>query len=219
VKTLIGLNSSNVSNIPLDLRTNLWRLLRDGEVLYQIPLKWVIRLSPTTVVKFAPGLDISEIQTMRYIWQHKEIIPMPEPLGAISIGWCHYIFISYIEGVTLAEVWPHLTPHLKTSVQSQLGEILQCLRKVPLQSEYLGSGDPPLCRDIWRHVRISPTSISTETEFNAFLTSTQRELNPVYRKLLTSKLGTGHRIVMTHGDIRRTAEFGVRLGAYRFVVT
>jgi aminoglycoside phosphotransferase (APT) family kinase protein len=127
---------------------------------------------------------------------------MPEPLGAIFIGTCRYMFMSYLEGVTLAELWPQLTPDLKTSVQSQLGEILQCLRKVPLQSKYLGSGNPPHCRELRRHVRISPESISNEIEFNAFLTSTQRELNPLYRELLTSKLGTGHQIVMTHSDIR-----------------
>ncbi len=32
--------------------------------------------------------------------------------------------------------------------------------------------------------------------------ATQRELNPLYRELLTSKLSTGHQIVMTHSDIR-----------------
>jgi hypothetical protein len=89
------------------------------KVLYQILSKWVIRLSSTIVVKFAPGLDISEIQTMCYIWQHRGIIPILELLEAIAIGECHYIFMSYIEGVALVERWSQLTPDLKTSVQRQ----------------------------------------------------------------------------------------------------
>lgn len=127
---------------------------------------------------------------------------MPEPLKAISIKQCYYIFMLYIKGVTLAEVQLYLMPYLKTFVQSQLREILQCLRKVLLQLEYLRSSDPLLCRDIQRYVWISLTSISTKTKFNAFLTFTQRELNLIYQKLLTSKLSTGHRIVMTYSNIR-----------------
>lgn len=49
---------------------------------------------------------------------------MLELLEAIAIGECHYIFMSYIEGVALAERWSQLTPDLKTSVQRQTGENL-----------------------------------------------------------------------------------------------
>jgi len=139
---------------------------------------------------------------MCHVWSHKENIPVPEPLGAISVGSSNYIFMSYIEGDPLAKVWPHLSHELKGSIQSQLGGILQCLRRMPLQSKYLGSGDPSLCRDLRRHVRTSEGSISTETEFKAFLVSTHRELNPVYLDLITSTLSTSHQIVMTHSDLR-----------------
>jgi hypothetical protein len=44
---------------------------------------------------------------------------MPELLGQISIGTCHYTFMSYVERVSLAELWPHLTPNLKTPEQPQ----------------------------------------------------------------------------------------------------
>lgn len=202
VKTLIGLNSSDTLNGNLDSVSVFWSLLKHGEVLYQVFSKWIIRITDSIVVKFAPGLDISENHTMCHVWSHRENIPMPEPLGAVSIGSYNYIFMSYVEGASLASFWPYLSPELKSSVRSQLGEILRCLRRVPLQSKYLGSGDPPRCRDLRRHVRTSAECISTEMEFNAFLISTRRELNPVYVGLCTSTLSTSHQVVMTHSDIR-----------------
>jgi len=123
--------------------------------------------------------------------------------------------MSYVEGDSLANLWPHLSPELKSSVRSG---ILRCLRKVPSQSQYLSSGDPPLCRDLRRHVRTSAGSISTEMEFKAFLTSTHRELNPVYLGLINSKLSTSNQIVMTHCDlspqnilVRHTASNTIRI--------
>ena len=145
---------------------------------------------------------MSEYHTMSYVWSYRENIPMPQPLGAVSVGSFNYIFMSYIEGHSLAELWPSLSPELKRSVQSQLGKILQCLRQMPLQSKYLGSGDPPICRDSRQYIRASAGCISTEMEFKAFLVSTAQKLNPVYLDLITSTLGTSHQIVMTHSDLR-----------------
>lgn len=180
----------------------MWRLLRDGTVLHQLLSKWVIRITPTIVVKFAPSLDISEIQTMDYIWSHRKNIPMPEPLGAISIGAYNYIFMSNLEGRTLGSLWSRIEPDLKNSIRLQLGEILQCLREMPLPSMCFGGGHPPRCRDLRRQIRTSSDLISNEAEFNKFLASTDRKLNPTYLDLCTSGLGTSHKTVMTHGDIR-----------------
>ena len=201
VKDLVDLGLSCASNTSPGLPFALWRLLREGKVLHQVLSKWVVQISPTIVVKFATTLDISEMQTMYHVWPNRGV-PMPEPLGAISIGRYNYLFMTYVKGVALSSLWADLTPDLKTSVQLQLGEILKCLRKAPLPSRYLGSGDPPRCKDLRRHVRSSPDFISSEAEFNKFLISTRRELNPVYLELCTSQIGTNHQIVMTHSDIR-----------------
>ncbi|ESZ99421.1 phosphotransferase enzyme family protein [Sclerotinia borealis F-4128] len=202
VQTLFGLYSLDTSNGFQDSVSVFCRLLKHGKVLHQVLSKWIVKITASIVVKFAPGLNISEYQTICHVWSHRGTIPIPEPLGAVSIGSCNYIFMSYIEGDPLANHWPHLSPELKSSVRSQLGEILRCLRRMPLQSKYLGSGDPPLCRDLRRHVRTSVGRISTEMEFKTFLISTRRELNPVYCDLITSTLSTNHQIVMTHSDIR-----------------
>jgi len=196
---LLGLNSLETRLV--DTLAEFQGMLENGEVLSQVLSKCVIKLTSTIVVKFAPGLDLSEDHIMHYVWSHRQSIPMPEPLGAISIGSYNYIFMSYIEGEPLEKLWPSLSPNFKKSIQSQLADILGCLRKMPLPSKYLGSGNPPLCRDLRRHVRTSPESISTELDFNTFLTSTSLETSAHYRNLITSKLSTAHLIVMTHSDL------------------
>merc|ERR1712225_160043 len=189
----------------------IWPLTRQVESLispdlsnqaHQILSKWVVKISASIVVKFAPDLDIGEYQTMLYVWSQRGCIPIPEPLGAFSIGTYNYLFMSYIEGDSLASHWNHLSPALKSSIQSRMEDILRCLRKLPLPSKYLGSGEPPLCKDLRRHTRTSKRSISNEREFRDFILSSQREQNPVYHDLITSVLETNHAIVMTHGDLR-----------------
>jgi hypothetical protein len=118
VKTLIGLNSSDILNGDLDSVSVFWSLLKHGEVLYQVLSKWIIRIADSIVIKFAPGLDNSENHTMCHIWSHRENIPVPEPLEAVSIGSYNYIFMSYVEGASLASFWLYLSPRLKSSVRS-----------------------------------------------------------------------------------------------------
>lgn len=90
--------------------------------------KLVIKLNTEIVVKFAPGLDISEVHTMSHIWPYSRSIPILEPLGAISIGQSNYIFMSCLEGVTLTSVWSSLDRESKSSVRLYLGAILQSPR-------------------------------------------------------------------------------------------
>ena len=96
VKTLVSLNSLDTSNEFPDSVSIFWCLLRHGKVLHQVLSKWIVKITTSVVVKFAPGLDMSEYQSMCHVWSHRENIPIPEPLGAISIGSCNYIFTSYI---------------------------------------------------------------------------------------------------------------------------
>lgn len=202
VQELIGLRRHTLEPHSPDFNTYFFRVLNEGQILHQLFSTFVIKISASVVVKFGTCRDISEYQTMCYVWSHREGIPMTEPLGAVSIGDSKYFFMSYVEGDALAKVWPGLSPDMKSSVRSQLEEILGCLRRVPLPSKYLGSGEPPLCRDAPRHIRVSENSITTEEEFKAFLLSNPRERNPVYMDLISSALETNHEIVMTHADLR-----------------
>lgn len=87
MKTLIGLNSSDTSNGFLDSLLVFWFLLKHGEVLHQVLSKWIVRVRPSIVVKFAPGLDISESQTMCPVWFGRQTVQFTaEKRGLDNMG-------------------------------------------------------------------------------------------------------------------------------------
>ena len=165
---LLGLDQSDNVNKSIDIISVIGRLLQLGEVLHQVHSQWVIKISDSIVVKFSGVLDISEHQTMCYIWTNGKNIPIAEPLGFISIGDCNYMFMTYVEGETLAKHWPLLSPELKSSIQSQLGDILRSLRQIPSPSMYFGSGSPPLCKDLRRHIRTSSGALQQKRSLTNF---------------------------------------------------
>lgn len=61
LNTLVGLDSSDTSNSSPSFPSALYRLLKDGEVLHHILSKWIVRISPSILVKFAPDLDITVV--------------------------------------------------------------------------------------------------------------------------------------------------------------
>ena len=152
-------------------------------------------------MKCGSSVDLGEIHTMKYLSSMKNEIPMPRPLGAISINGWTCIFMSYVEGVTLESIWPCLESDRKTSIQCQLAKILQQLRQTPIPSDLLGSGNPPRCKDLRRKLRLCPGPIKSEVDFNEFLAFTTRTLNPQFVDLSTSSMSRVHNIVMAHGDL------------------
>lgn len=128
--------------------------------------------------------------------------PLPQPLGSVTFNGMTFIFMTFIEGTTLQELWPSLSAHLKTSVCNQLNTILLNLRSLPLPSTQLGGGARPRCKDVRRSVRCSPMSITNEAEFNDFLLSTTKpRIAQCYKEFIQTKcLYSHHRIVITYSD-------------------
>jgi hypothetical protein len=197
------LNIEYIGETCKEVRDTLWRHLRQGEILHQgiHNSRWIIKISDVLVVKCGPAVDICELQTLDCLSPFREQIPSPESFGALSIGTWHYLFMSYVEGTPLVKVWPELSSELKASVQSQLEQIICHLRKIPIPSEYIGSGSPPRCKDLRRLLRIAESEIKSEVDFNTFLTRTNRKFNPAYFELATANLSTSHQVVMTHSDL------------------
>ena len=181
----------------------LSHLLKNGTVISSYCGKLVVKLSSTVVVKFAHQLHFDEYDMMVHVRKHVPDLPIPRPHGVISIGMFNYIFMDFMDGTPLDEVWGSLTVSMKSSVMSQLNDLIQQLRQAPLPfaSEY-GSGDPPRCKDVRRHTRMSSGTVRNEADFNSFLTETTRTISPPYLQLIRSQLKTNHRNVMTHGDLR-----------------
>lgn len=164
----------------------------------------MVQLDEVTAVKFASDLPTDEAITMEYVHSQAPELPISQPMGVGSIGSYNYIFMSFIEGVSLDKAWAALSMPLKKSIQTQLGCITHRLRDIPIPPKtLLGSGDPPRCIDLRQFARICATEIANENSFNEFLTTTaENNVNDIFLKIVKSQLRTDHRMVMTHGDIQ-----------------
>ena len=189
-----------------------WSLLQaigKGTVIWHLCGQFVVKLNSSVAVKFAEGMDTDEAITMSHIQNHASELPIPKSLGVARIDNINYHFMSFVEGVSLDNLWSSLTKSQKESIQTQLSVILRQVRSLPLPSDpAIGSGSPPCCKDIRVRTRISSSRIRTEDDFNAFLLSnpfnTDWGVSPFYLRMIRSRMRTDHRMCVTHGDLRPT---------------
>jgi aminoglycoside phosphotransferase (APT) family kinase protein len=91
----------------------------------------------------------------------------------------------------------------KVIIQHQLIEPFRLLRAIPRPCDgvALGTGNPPRCFDMRRYPRESTEQITTEIDFNRFLTTMDSSRFTPYLDMARSYLREDHEIVMTHGDL------------------
>jgi aminoglycoside phosphotransferase (APT) family kinase protein len=129
----------------------------------------------------------------------------------VSIGNTFYIFMTYLPGTPLKELWPTLTRMEKPSVQDQLNVIMKVLRGVSYNGEPLGGGAFPRCKDVRGRFKRHSSTIHNEAEFNEFLLSDPHSnTSEPYIRLLLSMLQDKNRIVMTHGDLHQGNILAIR---------
>ncbi|OAX80256.1 hypothetical protein ACJ72_05416 [Emergomyces africanus] len=164
-------------------------------------LKNVVQLDHRVVVKLGPNISLTDVDMTAHIQRYSTDIPLPLPLGVLSLGGIIYTFMRRIDGCSLDKLWPDLTDIEKCSVRDQLNLILEKLRSLPLPDQYLGGGSPPQCVDCRIAKRTSPLSMESETQFNEFLLSgnCQPGMEP-YVAFIRPMLRKNHRFVLTHGD-------------------
>ncbi|PGG95039.1 hypothetical protein AJ80_10036 [Polytolypa hystricis UAMH7299] len=185
-----------------DICSALSSALKSGKVLWSHFARAVVQLDEQIVVKLGPNISLIDANMTAHILKHSAEIPVPQPLGVLSLGGKVYAFMSLIEGRSLEQLWPGLSSTDKCSVQDQLDAILENLRLLPLPSKYLGGGNPPQCIDcrVWK--RKSPESMESEVQFNKFLLSgNSRPSMEPYVEFVRPMLRENNRIVVTHGDL------------------
>ncbi|PGH15817.1 hypothetical protein AJ79_02198 [Helicocarpus griseus UAMH5409] len=185
-----------------DICSALSGALRRGKLIWSHFARAVVQLDTSIVVKLGHNLSLTSGDMTAHIRRHSTDIPVPQPLGVISVGDMTYEFMSLIEGRPLDKLWPELSNAEKCSVRDQLDIILTQLRLLPLPSEYFGGGNPPHCVDCRMWKRRSPERMETEAQFNDFLFSDNRRagMEP-YAEFVKSMFRENHRIVLTHGDL------------------
>ncbi|KAI0871377.1 hypothetical protein GGS24DRAFT_62155 [Hypoxylon argillaceum] len=202
--------SASTEEQPLDsgrLSSELDRVIRGSELLWNLHSTFVLALSPCVVVKIRPSDGVDEGANLLFLESAapKEVLA-PYCLGCVKSRHLTYLFMKRIEGETLEKVWPLLTSRQKSSVQAQLNKMLTALRSSQLAAGThpggnLGSFGSAHCKDMRRSVRVAPTSIANETGLNEFLCSDPQRSSTPWIKMVRGFMRNDHRIVMTHGDL------------------
>ncbi|KAL2757325.1 hypothetical protein ACRALDRAFT_1060724 [Sodiomyces alcalophilus JCM 7366] len=173
----------------------------EGEVIHQCLNRWIVRHGDTVTkyTTYPHGLDGSdypnEARALRFIKEHTTI-PVPE---LISSDWDR-VTMQYIEGQTLRQAWPVLTPDQRSDILAQLSGYLAQLRA--LGGIHLGrlNGQGVIVPGILTR---SGGPFGTMIEFHDWLVQPPKMLQTesIYWHQITTQLSNDHPIVFTHGDI------------------
>lgn len=127
----------------------------------------------------------------------------PSPLGFVKLAKVSYLFMSFVPGSTLYDLWPELSQIQKKTICSKLDSMLAELRNIPhTPCTPLGTlVAPHLCKDTRRSIR-QAGQLTTESQFNNFLLRNPlKKISMTYLTWLRSRLRDDHRIVLMHGDL------------------
>ena len=173
------------------------------DVIDTQPGSVIVGLTPFIALKVCSRSRIRYLDTYEYIVKHAPRIPVATLLGVLATDRLAYTFMQRVHGVALDKLWSGLNPTEKYAIQQQLIEPFKLLRAVPRPSSgfALGTGCPPCCIDFRRHIRESTEPITTESDFNRFLTKLDAPRSSPLLDMAFSSLREDHEIVMTHGDL------------------
>lgn len=175
----------------------------DGEIIYnKCNIRYVVRHGDTVTTKlttyehgFGSNDTLNEALALRFIKEHTTI-PVPE---VINTDWDR-VTMEYIEGQTLRQAWPVLTPSERSEILAQLSGYITQLRSLP--GIYLGrlDGEGVLVGSV---IERSVGPSRTLREFHHWLANplSRHRAQPMHWHQITSQLGADYPIVFTHGDI------------------
>jgi aminoglycoside phosphotransferase len=166
----------------------------------------VFRVNEDLVVKKTP-LDLwhlEEAANIQHIAKWTKI-PVPEIVRVHASDHTLYIFMSFVRGTELQDLWPTMTTTEKNNIATQLKIYMTELRAVkPPSPCFFGSPESRICIDSRVTSRLNVEQqrlIASEEEFNEFL---MKDLKPYnsddYYNMLLSMARVDHKVVLTHGD-------------------
>ena len=87
-------------------------------------------------VKWGSSVQLSEAQCLYAVRQFlRGDVPVPEVYGWRTEGSEKYIYMEYVNGTSLEQIWPTLEDEDKTGICRELGTIFQRLRQVEQDPE------------------------------------------------------------------------------------
>jgi aminoglycoside phosphotransferase len=162
-------------------------------------------------IKFGESVTLQEANTIRFVAKHTTI-PVPKVHYAFIHHNTTYILMERIRGETIAKKWHSLSDASKSSIFSQLKQMIQELRSVPCQNDKVSNVDGGPVHDY----RIQPSSwgpFGTITDFhlslrnNVTLKSLElpNSLGPAaisdLKQLIAFHESVPRAPVLTHGDL------------------
>ena len=173
----------------------------EGDIIHNLFHRYLVRHG-NTLTKYTTHPDgmgrhdtPNEALALSYIKEHTTI-PVPQ---VISSSWDR-VTMEYIEGQTLQQAWPVLTPTERSGILGQLRGYIKQLRA--LSGMYVGrlNGEGALVPSI---ITRSGGPFQTVSEFQEWLATPR--LRPakqsIYWHQITTQLGADYPIVFTHSDI------------------
>ena len=168
--------------------------------------RWVGKCSADIVVKVTTSTsDLTECTSLEYLERQRPCLPVPRVHGLVVCNGLAYLFISFLPGSTLCEVWPLLTISQKEAIRDQLDSILSDLRQLKRPNGMaLGGVGGEGCKDARRSIRICTRAIFSNEDFwkfqyleapvgsSIYLTSLRKITQPLQAS----------QCVFTHGDLR-----------------
>ncbi|KPM41702.1 hypothetical protein AK830_g4845 [Neonectria ditissima] len=173
----------------------------EGDVIYHCLHRYIVRHGEavTKYTTFPDGMgandEPNEAVALRFVKEHTTI-PVPD---VISSDWDR-ITMEYIEGQTLKEAWPSLTPDQRSDILAQLRGYIAQMRA--LGGIYLGrlDGQGVVVPSVMTR---SGGPFGSLVEFHDWLVRPPKrtQAESMYWHQITTQLGADYPIVFTHGDI------------------
>ncbi|KAF4472820.1 acetamidase [Fusarium albosuccineum] len=182
----------------------------EGDILYRCNNRYLVRHgnSVTKYTTFPDGLGArdhpNEAQVLRFVKEHTSI-PVPE---VISSDWDR-ITMEYIEGQTLQQAWPVLTPDQRSDILSELSGYIAQMRALGGINLGRFDGQGVVLPSILTR---SGGPFGSIAEFHDWLVQPPKrsQAQSVYWHQITTQLGAEYPIVFTHGDLASRNILGPR---------
>ena len=152
-------------NIPRALPT--YKEIEDSDtVLIAYGDRKVVRVGSHFVVKYGEGIDTTEGENMLYVQRTTNVkVPKVYAIYTDSRSGKHGIIMEFMEGETLASIWPNLNVTQKMSITSKLKNFYDELHQLPSPGYYGSLEKGPLLDDIfWTSEKIPTINGPFETE-------------------------------------------------------
>lgn len=112
-----------------------------------------------------------------------------------------YIWMDYVKGHLLKDVWRKMTTDDKKEIAKDLGGILRNMRRNESPGGWIQACNGGAVRDLRVIKDYKGGPFERETSFNEFLLDLYPNTPEADRKSLADGLRSDHRIVFTHGDL------------------